>query len=65
MIAPCKGCPERQPGCHDTCEQFADYRAYLAEINGKRREYIRVLDYVYSNAKKCMLRKIKRMKRGE
>jgi len=25
-IAPCKNCPDREPGCHSECERYAEWR---------------------------------------
>lgn len=35
---PCKGCEERQIGCHSTCERYKAFRADLDEQNAKRAE---------------------------
>lgn len=40
---PCKGCDERQIGCHSTCERYKAFRAALNEQNAKRAE-IRSVD---------------------
>lgn len=34
MTAPCKGCPQRQVGCHGKCEKYAEYNAW----NEKQRQ---------------------------
>ena len=30
--APCKGCEERYPACHDTCEKYKTFRAEVDDI---------------------------------
>ena len=40
-IAPCRGCPDREVGCHSICEK---YLAYDAENKIFREEKIRVSD---------------------
>ena len=32
-IAPCKGCSERHPGCHDHCEEYKEWKdRYHAQL---------------------------------
>lgn len=39
---PCKGCEERTPGCHGTCEKYTKYKERLEEyktiLRATRRE---------------------------
>lgn len=35
--APCRDCPDRYLGCHDTCKKYISYKEALKEIN--EREY--------------------------
>ena len=37
MVAPCKGCEERQIGCHSSCEKYLDYKAKAEEIAKRQR----------------------------
>ena len=37
LTAPCKGCQNRIPGCHDRCSAYMEFKAVLAEKN----EYLR------------------------
>lgn len=32
MKAPCKGCPDRYPACHDHCKKYGEWRAEHIEI---------------------------------
>lgn len=34
----CYGCPQREPGCHDTCEGYKYRRAKLDEKNKRIRK---------------------------
>lgn len=34
----CKGCTERRPGCHSTCERYAEFVRLNKELNKKRKE---------------------------
>lgn len=34
-VPPCLNCPLRQPGCHDKCEKYQEYRAYKDALNKK------------------------------
>lgn len=39
-VSPCKGCPDRSPGCHSGCEKYADFRAECdAYIEARRRKH--------------------------
>lgn len=35
MTSPCKGCPDRYPGCHDHCDKYQEWKAKYQE--GKER----------------------------
>lgn len=37
LTAPCKGCQNRTPGCHDRCSAYMEFKTVLAEKN----EYLR------------------------
>lgn len=43
MNAPCKGCQDRQVGCHSTCEKYLAYQAEREAIREKNR-----LDHIIS-----------------
>ena len=34
--SPCKGCADRSPECHGTCEAYAAFRAECAELARER-----------------------------
>ena len=36
---PCKDCTDRDPGCHDKCQGYADWKAKLGKVNEERRKY--------------------------
>lgn len=36
--APCKDCPDRVLGCHDTCIKYISYRKELDEFKEKERK---------------------------
>ena len=38
MTAPCRGCEDRTPECHCTCERYAAYAKEREEIRRKRKE---------------------------
>ncbi len=56
MQAPCKDCPEREPGCHSKCQKYADYKAYKADVAHKRY----LASIAPEGAKRGMWRKIRR-----
>lgn len=33
LTAPCKGCQERVPGCHDRCGRYGEFRATVVRKN--------------------------------
>lgn len=37
-IAPCKGCIGRNPGCHDRCEDYQEWRKERTELNELRHK---------------------------
>ena len=34
--APCKGCPDREPGCHSKCEHYGAWKAELERKKAAR-----------------------------
>ena len=36
---PCKGCIERNPGCHDKCDKYKEWKKILDSANKARQEY--------------------------
>ena len=59
MQAPCKDCPEREPGCHSKCQKYADYKAYNADVAHKRY----LANIAPEGAKKTMWARIRRENR--
>ena len=42
----CKGCQERQAGCHITCERYKEYRAKLDKQTEARLQECKVNDVI-------------------
>jgi hypothetical protein len=40
--SPCKGCHDRHPACHDTCDRYGAWKAYKEAGRRKRREIMDV-----------------------
>lgn len=40
-LAPCKDCPDRAPGCHSTCERYAEFKVAKEAENKARADYAR------------------------
>lgn len=42
-LSPCKDCtrPWKKPGCHDTCKDFAAWKAKGKQVNKAREEYMK------------------------
>lgn len=38
MIAPCKGCEKRTPGCHDRCPDYKVFRDWIDAGNRERQK---------------------------
>lgn len=36
MKAPCKDCPNRQIGCHSTCEKYLEFRKEVDRLKQER-----------------------------
>lgn len=36
--ASCKDCKKRYPGCHDSCEEYKQFKRQCEEVNKKYRE---------------------------
>ena len=41
---PCKDCPDRTPGCHDSCERYREFRAQQVELANKKQAYRQKID---------------------
>lgn len=46
MIAPCKGCPNRFPGCQSTCERYGTYHKMMTEMKKRREREPEINSYV-------------------
>lgn len=33
MVAPCKGCPRKTPGCHDQCQAYKEFQVVVKQKN--------------------------------
>lgn len=60
---PCKGCEDRDPGCHDKCERFQQWREKRNEIAEARRKYMESFNTM-SDASKKYLAKRQKHRRG-
>lgn len=38
-LPPCKGCAEREPGCHSICIGYLEFKEKQAKILQSRRQY--------------------------
>ena len=67
MNPPCKGCKERQLGCHSTCERYAVYRQYNEKLYEERRNTRTVRDFITDSYRKqsAHVMKNKKWKKGE
>lgn len=46
---PCKGCEERFPACHDSCEKYQAWKKDREEAKEKRRKYNAIEGVVISH----------------
>lgn len=44
--APCKDCPDRQVGCHSTCEKYIEFKKEADEQRLKRIEQGNINQYM-------------------
>lgn len=44
--SPCKNCPNRYIGCHDSCQNYITYKKQVEMINKKRRTGLYYRDYI-------------------
>ena len=52
MIAPCKDCAERVPGCHAACLRYAEFKAGCnARRDARAGRYV-IMDYTVDTIKK-------------
>ena len=57
MYAPCKGCEDREIGCHSHCDRYAEFRKVVDE----KREMIKELKKVDEFAAVSSIRHCKRI----
>lgn len=50
-MSPCKGCPEKQPGCHGDCQDYKDWKDVIAQVNKARKDYQAQPPVVYTKLK--------------
>ena len=62
MIAPCKGCESRFPGCHGSCERYGTYHKMMAERKKRREKEAEINGYAAESIAKARKHK-ERMKR--
>lgn len=59
MNVPCKGCADRQVGCHGSCEKYQHYHKSRAESLEKRFEYMESTNYWSKKTERLMRRRMK------
>lgn len=60
MKNPCKDCMKRHEGCHGSCDAYISWRAWLDEINLRRRRENKVND----DYARMRLETFKKIRRG-
>jgi len=55
-IAPCKGCSEREIGCHGSCEKYSEYRSAMDDIRKKQLEEQKYVNYTAVRKERLLLR---------
>ena len=66
MKPPCKDCPDRQVGCHSTCEKYLLYKSELDKIKDsiqRERDFENLVRHRYTKGKPD-LRKYSKNKKG-
>ena len=64
MKAPCKGCQEREPGCHGKCDKYQAFRAEQDRILEARHEIVRSTPGKSRALLQYLMRKEDRKRRG-
>ena len=59
-VSPCKGCADRNPGCHDHCEAYKEWKAERDKVREYLRENYITID---ESKKRKRWREQKRMQR--
>lgn len=62
MNAPCKGCPNRFPGCQGSCERYGTYHKMMTERKKRREKESEINGYIAESIAKARKHK-ERMKR--
>ena len=53
---PCKDCQDRNPGCHDRCEKFREWRAKIDSRNEAERAFKQKNDTLSTRKKRALWR---------
>ena len=48
MKVPCKGCPDRTPGCHENCDRFKTWRDERNAVLERKRQANEQTAYAYA-----------------
>lgn len=59
----CRGCTDRHPGCHSTCENYKAFREKIDEKNKNARTMN--INTASDEAKRAMWRAMRRQKKGQ
>lgn len=62
MNAPCKDCPDRQVGCHSTCEKYITFAKEKREQNESIKKARHEESLYYTPHKRYIKEKIKQSK---
>ena len=64
MIPPCKDCPDRQIGCHSTCEKYIEFKKENDKLRKERFIQNQITQYAieandrrYNRIRKCKYKK--------
>lgn len=70
--APCKGCLKHEIGCHGTCKEYLEYRAYRDNLLKRKQQELEIQCYTIELRKKIYTSKrlkkqspMKKHKRGD
>jgi hypothetical protein len=62
-IFSCKGCPDRHPGCHSTCQKYLEEKAQYEELRAENAKK-RAIEYeIYSQRSERVYKATKRRRR--
>lgn len=52
-VSPCKWCADRHTACHDHCESYKAWKAFVQKANAAEREYKTQMHEDFKRSEQC------------